>query len=165
MAAPIVLVESAGQTKIKLNNKEVDFNVNPSVETIDFTAVSFCFDTKNTVVHHENEDVYVCTYKEGAKKSMIGFYYEGMAQNDVSVNRLYKNGVLNSYSIVSNTDADKDSNYPLTYYFVPYVASGDVNEIDAEKHNNAQFELKAYIQGKGVATANIRNIIEYTNAE
>ena len=165
MAAPIVLVESAGQTKIKLNNKEVDFNVNPSVETIDFTAVSFCFDTTNTVVHHENEDVYVCTYREGAGKSMIGFYYAGMAQNDVSVNRLYKNGVLNSYSIVSNTDADKDSNYPLTYYLVPYVPSGDVNEIDAERHNNAQFELKAYIQGKGVATANIRNIIEYTNAE
>ena len=165
MAAPIVLVESAGQTKIKLNNTEVDFNVNPSVETFNFSSVAFCFNTTNSVEYSEDENLYTCTYKEGAGKSMIGFYYDGMAQNDIAINRLYKNGKLNSYSITSNTDADKNSNYPITYYLIPYISSGDVNEIDAERHNNARFELKSYVQGKGVATANVLNVIDYTTTQ
>ncbi len=163
MAAPILLVESAGQDKINLNGKAVDFIVSDPVETIKFTDVKFCFETTNDVSYDDESDVYTCTYREAAGKSMIGFYYDGNAQNDLSINRLYKNGELNSYSIVTNTDIDKDGNYPLTYYLIPWVTSGDVNEIDADRHNNAEFVLNAYIQGKGVATATVINVIEYTN--
>ena len=164
MAAPIVLVESAGQSKIKLNGTEVDFNVNPAVEPIEFTDVRFCFETTNTITKDENTGVYTATYNEAAGKSMLGFYYEGNAKNDLAVNRLYKNGALNSYSITFNTDVDKDGAYPITYYFLPWTASGDVNEINAERHQDARFELKSYIQGKGVATATVIDHINYTDA-
>lgn len=165
MAAPILLVESAGQDKINLNGKAVDFVSSDPVEIIEFTDVRFCFETTNTVSYDDENDVYTCTYREAAGKSMIGFYYDGNAQNDLSINRLYKNGELNSYSIVTNTDRDKDGNYPLTYYLIPWVGSGDVNEIDADRHNNAEFVLNAYIQGKGVATATVIDVIEYTNTD
>ena len=165
MAAPIVLVESAGQNKIKLNGTEVDFNVNPAVETIEFTDVKFCFETKNTISKNEETGVYTATYDEAAGKSMLGFYYEGYAENDLAVNRLYKNGKLNSYSITFNVEADKDGNYPITYYLLPWIASGDVNEVNAEKNQDAKFELKSYIQGKGVANAVVINHINYTEVE
>lgn len=166
MAAPIVLVESAGQSKIKLNGTEVDFNVNPAVETIEFTNVKFFNETSNTntVTKDEKTGIYTATYNEAAEKSMLGFYYDGSAQNDLVVSRLYKNDKLNSYSITFNTDRDEDGNYPITYYFVPWIASGDVNEIDAEKHQDAKFELRSYIQGKGVATATVIDHINYTEA-
>ena len=164
MAAPIVLVESAGQNKIKLNGTEVDFNVNPAVKTIKFTNVDFFSKSTNKVTKDEKTGIYTATYNEAAGKSMLGFYYEGSAQNDLVVSRLYKNGVLNSYSITFNTDRDKDGNYPITYYFVPWIPSGDVNEINAERHQDAKFELKSYILGKGVATATVIDHINYTDA-
>lgn len=162
MAAPVVLVESAGQDVIKLNGQAVAFNAVSAVETINFSNVAFCFDTTNSVSFEDGK--YTLTYNEAGSKSMVGFYYDGMAQNDLSVNRLYKNGELNSYSLTYNTDADKSGNYPLTYYFVSYSASGDVNEI-SESFDGAEYELTAYIQGKGVATATVINNINYTEAE
>lgn len=162
MAAPVVLVESAGQDVIKLNGQAVAFNAVSAVETINFSNVAFCFDTTNSVSFEDGK--YTLTYNEAGGKSMVGFYYDGMAQNDLSVNRLYKNGELNSYSLTYNTDADKSGNYPLTYYFVSYIASGDVNEI-SESFDGAEYELTAYIQGKGVATATVINNINYTDAE
>ena len=165
MAAPIVLVESAGQSKIKLNGTEVNFDVNPAVETIEFTDVKFCFETTNTISKNEETGVYTATYNEAAGKSMLGFYYKDYAENDLAVNRLYKNGKLNSYSITFNVAADKEGNYPITYYLLPWIASGDVNEVNAEKHQDAKFELKSYIQGKGVANAVVINHINYTEAE
>ncbi len=164
MAAPIVLVESAGQNKIKLNGTEVDFNVNPAVETIEFTDVKFFNETTNKVTKDKNTGVYTATYDKAGGESKLGFYYEGNTENDLAVNRLYKNGALNSYSITFNTERDKDGAYPITYYFLPWVASGDVNEINAERHQNAKFELKSYIQGKGVATATVIDHINYTDA-
>lgn len=162
MAAPVVLVESAGQDVIKLNGQAVAFNAVSAVETINFSNVAFCFDTTNSVSFEDGK--YTLTYNEAGGKSMVGFYYDGMAQNDLSVNRLYKNGELNSYSLTYNTDADKSGSYPLTYYFVSYSASGDVNEI-SESFDGAEYELTAYIQGKGVATATVINNINYTEAE
>ena len=162
MAAPVVLVESAGQDTIKLNGQDVDFATVSAVEEIQFTDVAFCFHTTNSVEYSDGK--YTLTYNEAGAKSMVGFYYEGMAQNDLSINRLYKNGKLNSYALVYNTDADKSGNYPLTYYFVSYIASGDVNEI-SESYNGAEYELTAYIQGKGVATATVVNNINYTEVE
>ena len=162
MAAPVVLVESAGQDVIKLNGQAVAFNAVSAVETINFSNVAFCFDTTNSVSFKDGK--YTLTYNEAGGKSMVGFYYDGMAQNDLSVNRLYKNGELNSYSLTYNTDADKSGSYPLTYYFVSYSASGDVNEI-SESFDGAEYELTAYIQGKGVATATVINNINYTDDE
>ena len=159
MAAPILLLESAGETKIKLNGQEVDFNMFPAAEEISFTDIKFCFDTTNEVDFNEDTNEYTLIYNEGAQKSMVGCYYDGMAQNDISINSLYKNGKLDSYSVTTNTDKDKDGNYPLTYYFVSYKE--DVNDIN-ESYDGAKFELKSYIYGKGFATATFINQINYT---
>lgn len=164
MAAPMFLVESAGKTTIKLNDKSAKFETTPAVETFEYTDVRFTSETTNTV--EENPDgSYTLSYRETGAKSRVGFYFEDMPTDETfSINRLYKNGELNSYALAINSVADKDGLYPVTYYTIPYTTES-IDTIDAEKWENSTMTITSYVEDKGVATVTIVNHLVQTVEE
>lgn len=161
MAAPMFLVESAGKTSVSLNGKSAKFEAVPAVPTFEFTDVRFTSETTNTVTKNNN-GTYTLSYRETGAQSMVGFYFDDMPEKDTfSINRLCKNGELNSYAIDLNSIADKDGQYPVTYYTIPYTTAG-VDSIDADEWNNSEMTVTSYVDRKGVATVTVINELVLT---
>lgn len=144
VAAPVIAFETVENSKIKINNKEFAFDINPVSTKLDFTAQfqSGSLSTVEAVSGKTNE--FNVTLKDSNK--WLGLYTQGTEKSSVFLTKKVLNGELQGYGL---TLAENAENYPLAFY-PKYSSTFNYNEISSAL-NGKTLEYNIYLVGKGTA--------------
>jgi len=159
IAAPIVAFETINNTKIKINDKEFEFNLESSAGALNFSDAKFSLGSTNTVSKNEDESL---DLKIKDAKSYLALYYEGATADDVVLTRRVVsnsgNSEINNKVNYGLTKVENYEDYPVGLYPVGY--SDTLTDAIKTAYDGATMNYKVYVVDKGVVSVNLNFNIE-----
>lgn len=159
IAAPIIAFETVNNTKIKINEKEFEFNLESSAGVLNFSDAKFSLGSINTVNKNEDESLDI-EIKDA--KSYLALYYDGATADDVVLTRRVVsnsgNSEINNKVSYGLTKVENYEDYPIALYPVGY--SDTLTDAIKTAYDGATMNYKVYIVDKGVVSVNLNFNIE-----